>query len=155
MTSSTTLISAPSDDMDPKTIADEIAAYVARTDWVTCGEVLNRFGDGMRGNLALEVLPHVLAWAGISPVLVEAMKILRAERPRRVVLWPIHPLADLCDASPLLRLPTARRLPKNGYKTDRYTHLGLRPIARLRPDERRRAGFDTEDTVRPAAQGPQ
>lgn len=154
MTSSTNSISAPSDDLDPKTIADEIAAYVARTDWVTCGEVLNRFGDGMRGHLALEVLPHVLAWAGISPLLVDALKILRAERPLRVVLWPIHPLADLCDASPLLRLPSAKRLPKDGYKTDHFTHLGLRPIARLRPDERRRAGLDTERAVRPAGEGP-
>jgi len=153
MTSTTTATSVPSDDLDPKTIADQIAVHVARTDWVTCGEILNRFGDNLRGRCALEVLPHVLAWAGISPLLVDAMKILRTERPKRVVLWPIHPLADLCDASPLLRLPTARRLTQHGYKTDHYTHLGLRPMARLRPDERRRAGLDPEEAPRPAAEG--
>ena len=128
--------------MDPRGTADEIAAYTVRTDWVTCGEILNRFGPGLRGHCALEIMPHLLTWAGISPLLVDAMLLLRTERPMRVVLWPISPLADLCDGSPLLMLPMAKRVPRRGYKTDHYAHMGLRPIERLRVDERRKAGID-------------
>lgn len=132
---------------EARALADQIAVYTAEVDWVTCGEILHRFGDGMRGKLAIEVVPHILTWAGISPLLIEAMKLLRTERPMRVVLWPISPLADLCDGSPLLRLPRARRVPKDGYKTDRWAHLGLRPVARLTPRQRCKAGLDADGNV--------
>lgn len=135
-------------------LADEIVAYTVRTDWVTCGEIMNRFGDGMRGHFAIEVVPHILTWAGISPLLLEAMKLLRIERPMRVVLWPISPLADLCDGSPLVRMPRATRVPKNGYKTDHFAHLGLRPVARLKEKERRKAGLDAAGNVVKVEPGP-
>lgn len=137
----------PAGGAEARALADQIAVYTAEVDWVTCGEILHRFGDGMRGELAIEVVPHILTWAGISPLLMQAMQLLRTERPMRVVLWPISPLADLCDGSPLLHLPRARRVPKDGYKTDRWAHLGLRPVERLTPSERRKAGLDADGNV--------
>lgn len=67
--------------------------------------------------LALPEDPNILLWAGVSGAFCDAFEALRDSG--RAVPRPSSQLTYLFDGG-MPKLPVAKRLPKGGYKTERW-----------------------------------
>ena len=111
--------------------ADAIEAYVRIYDWVTFPELMRRLGSileyeklpGVTGTIALEILPNVILWVGMSQAFSDA--VLQLQREKRIWPWPTGFLTYLIDGG-TLQLPIAKRLPKNGYKQEHWLPVCFR-----------------------------
>lgn len=106
-------------------LADAIEAYVKHYDWVTFPELLRRLEPftEVRGSFALEIAPNVILWLGMSEQIIDAVQQL--QREKRIWPWPSSVFVHLIDGG-LLKLPIAKRLPKGGYKKERWLPVTLR-----------------------------
>lgn len=106
-------------------LADAIEAYVRQYDWVTFVELGRRLDPyfDLKGSWALEVAPNVILWLGMSQQFVDAVEELR--HAKRVWAWPSSFLTYMIDGGGL-KLPLAKRIPKTGYKKERWLPVTLR-----------------------------
>jgi hypothetical protein len=83
--------------------------------FVELGRWLATQGVETRGTWALEPLPNVILWAGMSEDYLDFFELIR----RRLDFRPLDPMTALlvysCDGG-MLSLPIAKRVPKSGYK---------------------------------------
>src|SRR3990167_11454362 len=107
--------------MTPKELADKIAEYVQRSDWVSQGELINHLGEELRGECSLTTTGNVVLFVGASELFCDAVKLLQDERPHRIELAAINFLCLLIDGCPIpAGMPMAKKPPKNGYKTPHF-----------------------------------
>ena len=108
-------------------LADAIEAYVRQYDWVTFVELGRRLEPffELKGTWALEIAPNVILWLGMSQPFVDAVEHLRHEH--RVWVWPSSFLTYMFDGG-CLKLPIAKRIPKAGYKKERWLPVTLRVV---------------------------
>lgn len=108
-------------------LADAIEAYVKQYDWVTFAELLHRmdgFAD-VRGTIALEIAPNVVLYAGLSDAFADAVRQLQSEK--RIWPYPTSMLTYFIDGGGLT-IPLAKRIPKGGYKQQRWLPVCFRVI---------------------------
>jgi|SRR5262245_25989569 len=116
--------------MTPEELADRIADFVSRSDYVSQGELINRFGDSLRGATQVYLNPvNVVLFVGCSELFADAVCILQQERPPRVVIAPAHPMVLFIDGCPVpAKMPWMKgRPPKGGYKRPRFAPVCFRP----------------------------
>lgn len=108
-------------------LADAIEEFIRRYDWVTFPELQRRlepFAE-VRGNVALELAPNLILWAGMSEAFADTVQQLRSEK--RIWSWPTVWLTYFLDGG-ALKMPIAKRIPKGGYKTERWLPVCLRVV---------------------------
>lgn len=106
-------------------LADAIEAYVKQYDWVTFPELQRRlepFAE-VEGTMALELVPNVVLWVGMSEPFADAIQQL--QREKRIWPWPTSALTYMIDGG-MLKIPIAKRLPKGGYKHERWLPVCFR-----------------------------
>ncbi len=106
-------------------IADAIEQYVRTYDYVTFVELGRRLKPyiEVRGDVALEIAPNVILWAGMSQAFADA--ITELQQGKRI--WP-HPssLLTYFHDGGALRMPIAKRIPKGGYKKEHWLPVTFR-----------------------------
>lgn len=106
-------------------LAGAIVEYVRTYDYVSFPELQRRlepYAD-VRGTWALELMPNLVLWVGMSEAFVDAFNEAKRRGPLVPVL--VDPLAYLWDGA-FLNLPVAKRPPKVGYKTEHWLPITLR-----------------------------
>ncbi len=117
--------------MTPTELADKICAYVRKEgmDYVSQAQLIARFGDELRGDRLMEVpSKHLVLFVGCSQLFADAVHIIEGESPQRVYLETCDYLVMLTDGCPVpLDMPTAKKVPKGGYKTNHFVPICFRP----------------------------
>ena len=109
-------------------IEGAIVSYVEENDWVTFPELCRQLEQFLetRGTHAVAMRePTLILWLGMSERLADAFDtVLRAGRvyPHSASL-----LTYLVDGG-ILHLPLAKRIPRNGYKTEHWLPVCLRTV---------------------------
>ena len=101
--------------------------FVQRRDWTTMVELQQHMSDYMeaRGDMVWEIAPGVVLWAGMSEEF--ANLVMGLIEKKRIFLHPTIPLTYFVDGC-TLRLPVAKRPPKDGYKKDHWLPVCLRTV---------------------------
>jgi hypothetical protein len=131
-------------------LADQIAGYVEKTDWVSQAEIINRFGgEALCGDVMLSMDEmNVALFVGASQLFADAVMLLQAERPKRVVLVPCSFLTLLIDGCPIpATMPLATKKPRGGrFKKTHFLPTCFRPASTEKPPPARKRS--TSDTMR-------
>lgn len=125
--------------MTAQEVADKIAECAQNLDWVSQENIIEHCGgDILRGDReCYSEETNVVFHVCVSSLFIEAINILRHERPRRVVAVPMNPLVARIDGVPLPKLPFAKRPPRGGrYKETHYLLTGYRPWSALTEKEK-------------------
>lgn len=112
-------------------IKDAVVAYVRAYDWVTFTELDRHFSPFLetKGNKAITFDdPNLIVWCDMSETWCDLLLSLLQDR--RVFMHGASELTYLLDGG-VLRLPVAKQIRKQGYKTERWLPVCLRvvPIA--------------------------
>ena len=112
-------------------LSDAIEAYVRTYDWVTFPELMRRLGGildaeklpSITGKIDLEICPNIILWVGMSQSFADA--VLQLQQEKRICPWPTDSLTYLFDGG-ALKIPVAKRVPKNGYKKEHWLPVCFR-----------------------------
>lgn len=109
------------------TLAARVRAFVAERDHVSFVELEGHMASVMdaRGELALEILPNVIVWSGMSAPLAELVRDLLNRH--EIHAHPASALVYFVDGK-ALTLPLAKRLPRGGYTTPHWLPVVLRIV---------------------------
>jgi hypothetical protein len=105
------------------------------TSFVELERVLDRLDYPYEGDRVLEVHGNIVLWSGWTDDAAEL--VLELARDGRVHFNPTSPLTYMADGK-MLRLPIAKRPPKNGYKTPRWAPCTIEAGPPDRPTKRGR-----------------
>lgn len=123
--------------MTIEAMAGAIEQYVrSRNGGVTFVELDQNIPGFTGGDLAMEVAPNVILWTNLTETAVAAVNLLKTSF--RVQLTPTTPLVYIMDGK-MLRFPTARRMPRGGYKTERWLPVVFGPLGVQKPPKRRKS----------------
>jgi len=103
-------------------MATIILALVTQRGAVSFPEIVNAIGDDTRGDLAWEVTPNLVLWAGISKSIIKTFESLKdAVEP-----CTTNVLVYLNDG-PMLNLRVAKRANRKGYKEPHWLPIVFNP----------------------------
>lgn len=106
-------------------LAAAILDLVTHRDFVSFAEIQRHLGEfSLKGHIALEIHPNVVLWTGMSEQFFDALELLRCSR--LIHLEPAPLLVYLIGGA-VLTLPSAKRIPKGGYKDLHWLPVVLRP----------------------------
>lgn len=113
---------------DERTVAvAHVAEYVQRNDYVTFAEIgrkLEEVGVPVQGEVAIEVAPNVIIWAGVSQEFMDIVRELRKIGAMHAV--PASTLTYMIDGQ-MLNMPVAKRIPPGGYTKPHWAPVTFRP----------------------------
>ncbi len=117
--------------MNETALEAAIVDLVARLDYVSFAELPRRLAEAgfaesrLKGDSTLELPGNIILWCGLSAELVDAIRALLDSK--RLHLHPASTLVYIIDGV-ALRLPVAKRLPKEGYRKSHWLPVCLRVV---------------------------
>lgn len=89
---------------------------------VSFAEIVDKFGDG---DQVLRVKGNLILWHGLGAATAEAIINLVNKKQ---IEWETTSVMRYAIDGTLLKLPLAKRVPKNGYKTPHWVPVVLRVV---------------------------
>ena len=116
-------------------MVDDMRWYVESHDWATYVELVRRYGEMAKGNLS-HGMPsrNIVFWVDMSEMFSEALESLFAGSQRTIHPHPSSYLVYFIDGGSL-KMPLAKRPPKNGYREPHWAPVSFRPGARCERDK--------------------
>ena len=109
-------------------LKERILEFVKERRHVSFVEIQDKFG---RGDTAIEIEGNVILWANLKEEVVSA--IIELLNERKLYANPTSVLVYAVDGR-ILKLPIAKRIPKDGYKEPHW----LPVVLDIEPPKRRR-----------------